>query len=74
MGLYVCSVGMKGFPTKFIELTKKVVRNGKVNVMVNDKVRPYFLTRKGLRQSDPYSPILFNIIANVLGTLVLRAQ
>jgi hypothetical protein len=25
---------MKGFPTKFIELTRKVVENSKVNIMV----------------------------------------
>jgi hypothetical protein len=65
---------MKGFPTKFVELTKKVVKNGKVSVMVNDKVGPYFPTRKGLRQGDPFSPILFNIAADVLATLVSRAQ
>jgi hypothetical protein len=65
---------MKGFPTKFVELTKKVVKNGKVSVMVNDKVGPYFTTRKGLRQGDPFSPIFFNIAADVVATLVSRAQ
>jgi hypothetical protein len=65
---------MKGFPTKFIELTRKVVENGKVNIMVNDKVGSYFVTRKGLRQGDPFSPILFNVAADVLATLISRAQ
>jgi hypothetical protein len=42
--------------------------------MVNDKVGPYFVTRKGLRQGDPFSPLLFNVAADVLATLVSRAQ
>jgi mannosylglycoprotein endo-beta-mannosidase len=67
-------LGMKGFPTKFVELTRKVVENGKVNIMVNGKVGPYFVTRKGLRQGDPFSPLLFNVAADVLATLVSRAQ
>lgn len=45
-----------------------------MNILVNDNVCPYFQTRKGLRQGDPFSPILFNIARDVLATLVNRAQ
>ena len=58
--------GMKGFPNNFVDWAGKSVSNGKVAIMVNDKIGPYFPTKEGLRQGDPFSPILFNITLNVL--------
>ena len=43
-------------------------------IKVNDDVGNYVQTRKGLRQGDPASPILFNIVADMLATLVERAK
>ena len=43
-------------------------------IKVNDEVGNYFQTRKGLRQGDPASPILFNIVADMLATLVEWAK
>ena len=65
---------MKGFPEQFNQWTKAVVNDGKVCVMVDEKLHPYFQTRKGLGQGDPYSPLLFNIAAEVLAILISRAQ
>ena len=65
---------MKGFPDKFIRWTKAVIHNGKAAITLNDLIGPYFVTRKGLRQGDPFSPLLFNLAADVLATLVQRAQ
>ena len=41
---------------------------------VNDDGRPYFQTRKGLRQGDPLSLLFFNIIANMLKVFISRAK
>ena len=43
-------------------------------VKVNDDVGPFFQTKKGLRQGDPFSPILFNFIVDMLATLINRAK
>ena len=48
---------MKGFPSQFIEWVKQSVKDGKVAIMVNDHIGKFFLTMKGLRQGDPFSPI-----------------
>jgi hypothetical protein len=47
---------------------------GSVVVKVNDNLGHYFQTRKGERQVDPLSPILFNIVVDMLAVLISRAK
>jgi hypothetical protein len=45
-----------------------------VGIRVNNDIGHYFKTRKGLRQGDPLSPMLFNIVADMLAILIARAK
>ena len=45
-----------------------------MGIKVNDDVEPYFQTKQGLRQGDPMSPILFNIVADMLALFINRAK
>jgi hypothetical protein len=54
---------MKGFAPEWCTLIEKFVQGGSVGIKVNDYIGHYFQPRKGLRQGDPLSPMLFNIIA-----------
>ncbi|WVZ50274.1 hypothetical protein U9M48_001546, partial [Paspalum notatum var. saurae] len=45
----------------------------KIRIKVNDQVGAYFQTKKGLRQGDPLSPLLFNIVVDMLAILLNRA-
>jgi hypothetical protein len=47
---------------------------GHVGIKVNDQIGGNFQTYKGLRQGDPLSPILFNIVVDMLAILVNRAK
>ena len=64
---------MKGFSPKWIGWIKSFVSGGSVAVNVNDEVGPYFQTWKGLRQGDPLSSILFNIVADMLTLFIKMA-
>ena len=65
---------MKAFSQKWCCWVESFVSGGSVAIKVNEDVGNYFQTRKGLRQGDPASPILFNIVADMLPTLVERAK
>jgi exonuclease III len=65
---------MKGFSPKWCRWVHNMVTGGSVGIKVNDDVGPYFQTKRGLRQGDPMSPILFNIVADMLALLITRAK
>jgi hypothetical protein len=51
-----------------------MVSGGSVGIKVNDDIGSYFQTKRGLRQGDLMSPILFNIAADMLALLINRAK
>ncbi|WVZ96381.1 LOW QUALITY PROTEIN: hypothetical protein U9M48_042027, partial [Paspalum notatum var. saurae] len=65
---------MKGFSATWCNWIRSFVHGGNVAVKVNGQNGPYFQTRKGLRQDDPLSPILFNIVADMLAIIINRAK
>ena len=45
-----------------------------MGIKVNDDIGHYFQTQKGLRQGDPLSPMLFNLIADMLAIMISREK
>jgi hypothetical protein len=45
-----------------------------VVIKINDNVGRYFQRKNNLRQSDPLSPMLFSIVADMVGIIIERAK
>jgi hypothetical protein len=65
---------MKGFFTTWCKWIASFMEGGHVGIKINDQVGPNFQSRKGVRQGDPLSPILFNIVVDMLAILINRAK
>jgi hypothetical protein len=65
---------MKGFSPTWCKWIASFMGGGHVGIKVNDQVGQNFQTRKRVRQGDPLSPILFNIVVDILAILINRAK
>ena len=61
---------MKGISPIWCEWISRIMTRGSVLVKVNDNLGHYFQTRKGVWQRDLLSPILFNIVVDMLAFLI----
>jgi hypothetical protein len=58
---------MEGFSPKWRKWIQSFMEGGHVGVKINDQVGKNFQTKKGGSTGDPLSPILFNIVVDMLG-------
>jgi hypothetical protein len=65
---------MRGFSPQWCKWIECIMCGGSVGVNVNSDMNKFFQTKKGLRQHDPLSPVLFNVVADMLAVLVTRAR
>jgi hypothetical protein len=55
-------------------LINSFVSRGSVAIKANDDAGRYFQIMKGLRQGNPLSPMLFNIVSDMLAIIIEHAK
>ena len=74
MGFFLFEVlESRGFSSKWNFWIKQLVTGGSIGVMVNGEDSSYFKPGKGLRQGDPISPLLFNLVGDAFTRLLDKA-
>ena len=64
----------KGFEAGFVHRIMHLISSGNTSIIVNGDMGKFFRNRKGLRQGDPVSPLVFNFVADALAALLSKSR
>jgi hypothetical protein len=64
---------MRGFSSRWMGWIKDVLIRGSMGLIINNEEGHFFHTGKGLRHGDPLSPLLFNLVVDVLSRMLQKA-
>jgi hypothetical protein len=57
---------------RWINWVMSLVKGGSLSIRLNEENSPYFKPGKGLRQGDPLSPLLFNLVVDVFSRMLAK--
>jgi hypothetical protein len=64
----------KGFLDRWIHWIKGILTSGTSSMLLNGTPRKVFHYRRGVRQGDPLSPLLFVLAVDLLQTIINKAK
>jgi hypothetical protein len=64
----------KGFDAAYVHRIVQLVSGGQTAIAINGEVGPYFHNKRGVRQGDPISPLLFDFVGDALDAILSRAR
>ena len=62
------------FHHKWVQWIKGIFESSRISILVNGSPTREFSPNRGLRQGDPLSPLIFNLVGEVLSLLQNKAQ
>jgi hypothetical protein len=63
----------RGFGAKWNAWIMRLVQGGSIAIRLNDENNYYFSPGKGLREGDPLSPVLFNLVVDIFTRMLIKA-
>ena len=63
----------RGFPPRWVAWAKEFLYSSQAQMLINDTLGQKFQIQKGVRQGDPLSPYLFNLMGDVLQQMMRAA-
>ena len=70
----IITLGKVGIEGPFLTIIKAVYERPTANIILNGQKLQSFLLRSGARQRCPLSPLLFNIVLEVLATAIRQEK
>lgn len=67
-------LSQKGFDERWITRVMRLVSSGRTAMNINGEVGPFFPTLCGVRQGDPFTPFLFNMVVDALAIILDKAK
>ena len=64
----------KGFDSGIIHSLMQLVSGGQTSIAINGEIGPFFRNKRGVRQGDPVSPLLFDFMVDALAGLLDKAR
>ena len=72
-GFLIYMLKRMSFCSKWIQWVEGCLKSAFVSVLVNGSPLAQFTPQRGLKQGDPLSPLLFNIVAEALNGIMSQA-
>lgn len=66
-------LAMMNFDSEWIDWIKGLLQSARISILVNGSPTKEFVPSRGLRQGDPLSPLLFNLVGEVLSGMLSKA-
>ncbi|KAE8821571.1 ABC transporter G family member 37 [Hordeum vulgare] len=64
----------KGLDDRWVTSVMHLVSSERITVNINGEIGPYFPTVCGVRQGDPFSPFVFNMVVDALASILDKAK